>query len=142
MLRKGSFAEKEEEGRPALAEAETRLNAVIKDQSLAKSHSAAKRLLNLVRLRLRPEETLHELARAIIKKDATADFKQAVWDYTALFDKFVGEEADAPRHLVPPSLRVDELTDWLLTFQDPSAGAATHSLERWAKTHALPWLVA
>lgn len=142
MLRKGSFAEKEEEARPALAEAETRLNAVIKDQSLAKSHPAANRLLNLVRLRLRPEETLHGLAHAIIKKDAIADFKQAVWDYTALFDKFVGDEADTTKHAVPASLRADELTDWLLTFQDPSAGAATHSLERWEKTHTLPWLVA
>src|SRR6202521_4538974 len=35
LLRKGSFAEKEEEGRPSLAEAETRLNALIKDQSVA-----------------------------------------------------------------------------------------------------------
>src|SRR5258707_7744675 len=70
MLRKGSFAEKEEEGRPALADAEARLKTLIKDESVAKSHPAAKRLLNLVRLRLRPEETLHELARAIIKKDA------------------------------------------------------------------------
>jgi hypothetical protein len=142
MLRKGSFAEKEDEGRPALADAETRLNAVIKDQSAAKSRPAAKRLLNLVRLRLRPEETLHELARVIVKKDATADFKQAVWDYTALFDKFVGDESDATKHAVPASLKADELTDWLLTFQDPSAAAATQALERWEKTHALPWLIA
>ena len=142
MLRKGSFAEKEDEGRPALAEAETRLNAIIKDQSAASSPHAAKRLLNLVRLRLRPEETLHELARAITTKDATTDFKQAVWDYTALFDKFVGDESETPKHSAPAGLGSDELTDWLLTFQDASAGAATHSLERWEKTHALPWLVA
>lgn len=142
MLRKGSFAEKEADGRPALAEAETRLNAVIKDQSLASSHHAANRLLNLVRLRLRPEETLHDLAHAITKKDTTADFKQAVWDYTALFDKFVGDENDTTKHPVPAGMRADELTDWLLTFQDPAAGAATHALERWEKTHALPWLVA
>ena len=142
MLRKGSFAEKEDEGRPSLADAETRLNAVIKDQSLAKSHHAANRLLSLVRLRLRPEETLHDLAHAITKKDASADFKQAVWDYTSLFDKFVGDEDDTTKHPVPASLRADELTDWLLTFQDPSAGAATHALERWEKTHAPPWLVA
>ena len=142
LLRKGSFAEKEEEGRPSLAEAETRLDAITRDQSLAKSHQAAKRLLNLVRLRLRPEDTLHELAHAITKKDAAAGFKQAVWDYTALFDKFVGDEADTTKHSFPASLRSDELTDWLLTFQDSSAGAVTHSLERWEKTHALPWLVA
>jgi hypothetical protein len=142
MLRKGSFAEKEDEGRPALAEAETRLNALIKDHSLAKLHQAAQRLLNLVRLRLRPEDTLHELARGITKKDAIADFKQAVWDYTALFDKFVGDEADTTKHSISASLKSDELTDWLLTFQDPSVDAATHCLERWDKTHALPWLVA
>ena len=142
LLRKGSFAEKEEEGRPALAEAETRLNAVISDQSVASSHHAAKRLLNLVRLRLHPDETLHQLAHTIIKKDATADFKQAVWDYTALFDKFVGDDDDATKHSVPASLRSDELTDWIITFQEASADAVTHSLERWEKTHALPWLVA
>jgi hypothetical protein len=142
MLRKGSFADKQEEAQPALAEAETRLNGVIKDQSVASSHRAAERLLNLVRLRLRPEPTLHELAHAILKKDAIANFKQAVWDYTALIDKFVGDEDSTTRHSVPASLRNDELTDWLLTFQDPSAGAATHSLERWEKTHSLPWLVA
>src|SRR5712692_9641839 len=142
LLRKGSFAEKQEDGRPALAEAETRLNAVLKDQSAASSHHAAKRLLNLVRLRLHPEETLHELGQAIVKKDGRADFKQAVWDYTALFDKFVGDEDDATKRVVPASLRSDELTDWLLTFQDTSANASIHSLERWEKTRALPWLVA
>jgi hypothetical protein len=142
LLRKGSFAEKEDEARPALADAETRLNSILNDKSLAKSHHAATRLLNLVRLRLHPEETLHELAHTIIKKDATADFKQAVWDYTALFDKFVGDKDDTTKHSVPAGLRSDELTDWILTFQDASADAATHSQERWEKTHALQWLVA
>ncbi len=143
MLRKGSFAEKEEDGRPALADAETRLNSVLKDKSLAKSHHAATRLLNLVGLRLHAEETLHDLAHKIIQKDAAADFKQAVWDYTAIFDKFAGDEEDAAtKHPFPAGLRSDELTDWLATFQDTSADAATHSMERWNKTHALPWLVA
>jgi hypothetical protein len=142
MLRKGSFAEKESEGRPALADAETRLNAVIKDQSLANSHQAAKRLLNLVRLRLRPEETLHELARTIIKKDATADFKQAVWDYTVLFDTFVGDGSDPAKSTFPADLKSDDLSDWIGTLQDSSGEATAHALERWQKTQALPWLVA
>src|SRR5437588_11167321 len=50
MLRKGSFAEKVEDARPALAEAEDRLNAVLKDSSLKLSHHAAGRLWNLVRV--------------------------------------------------------------------------------------------
>src|SRR5713101_486083 len=143
LLRKGSFAEKEELGRPALAEAETQLRTLQSGEyKFSSMNLAVARLLNLTRLRLRPEETLHELAHAIVKKDATVDFKQAVWDYTALFDKFVGDEDTTTRHSVPASLRSDELTDWLLTFQDPSADAAAHALERWEKTHALPWLVA
>src|SRR5205807_1767808 len=71
MLRKGSFAEKPEDARPALAEAEDRLNAVLKDSSLKLSHHAAGRLLNLVRVRLHPEEKVHELGRAIVKKGAS-----------------------------------------------------------------------
>jgi hypothetical protein len=143
MLRKGSFAEKEEEGRPSLAEAETRLRTLQSGEYKFRSMDLAiARLLNLTRLRLHPEEKLHELAHTIAKKDAATDFKQAVWDYTALFDKFVGDEDETTKRSIPAGLRSDELTDWLLTFQDTSPNAAIHSLERWEKTHALPWLVA
>jgi hypothetical protein len=142
LLRKGSFAEKEEEGRPALAEAETRLNAIIKDKSMASSHHAAGRLLNLTRLRLHPEDKLHELAHAIMEKVGSADFKQDVWDYTVLLDKFLGDSEDATKVSPPATLKSDELTDWVLTFEDASADAATHAFQRWEQTRALPWLVA
>jgi hypothetical protein len=144
LLRKGSLADKEEDGRPALAEAETRLNAVLKDGSAAASH-ASKRLLNLVRLRLHPEEKLHEIAHALMKKDASPDFKQDVWDYTVLLDKFLGEDGEgdeATKPKLPAGLTTDELTDWVITFDDSSTAAATHSLDQWEKSKALPWLVA
>src|SRR5882672_241555 len=141
LLRKGSFAEKEEEGRPALAEAETRLNTIVKDKSLASVHRAAARLLNLTRLRLRPEEKLHELANVIVKRDASPDFKQDVWDYTVLLDKFLGDD-EATRLSAPATLKSDDLTDWVITFEAASAEAVTHSLQRWEQTKALPWLVA
>ena len=142
MLRKGSFAEKEEEGRPALADAEARLNAILKDNSVKASHHAATRLLNLARLRLHPEEKVHELAHTILKKDASTDFKQDVWDYTVLLDKFIGEDDETTKRPLPASLTSDELTDWILTFQDEAAIAFSHALERWEKTHAVAWLVA
>ncbi|MDX6404277.1 MAG: hypothetical protein QOH70_1732 [Blastocatellia bacterium] len=142
MLRKGSLAEKEEDGRPFLAEAETRLNAVLKDNSATASHHASKRLLNLVRLRLHPEEKLHELAHSLIKKDASADFKQDVWDYTALLDKFLGDSDESNKPVRPSGLNSDELTDWVLTFEDSSPAAATHALAQWEKSKSLPWLVA
>jgi hypothetical protein len=145
LLRKGSLADKEETARPAMAEAEARLNAILKDNSAAASHHAATRLLNLVRLRLHPEEKVHELAHTLVKKDASGDFKQAVWDYTILLDKFLGEddEADAAaKKALPAGLTGDELTDWVITFEDLSPAAAAHALQQWEKSKALPWLVA
>jgi len=145
MLRKGSLADKEEDGRPALADAEARLNGVLRDNSAKASHHAAARLLNLVRLRLHPEEKLHELAHSLVKKDASTDFKQDVWDYTALLDKFLGdgsESDDTAKPKPPAGLTGDELSDWVVTLQDASPAAATHSLDQWEKSKALPWLVA
>jgi hypothetical protein len=142
LLRKGSLAEKEEDGRPALAEAETRLNAILKDNSLTTSHHASARLLNLTRLRLHPVEKIHELAHSLVKKDASPDFKQDVWDYTALLDKYLEEGDDSTKPKRPDGLTSDELTDWVVTIQDSSPTAAAHSGEQWQKTKALPWLVA
>lgn len=142
MLRKGSLAEKEDQGKPALADAEIRLQAVVKDKTVARSHHAANRLLNLVKLRLRPEEKLHELAREIVKRNASSDLKQAVWDYTVLLDKFVGGDDAVNTAAVSADLRSDDLTDWVVTFQDEWDGAGKHAFDRWEKTKSLPWLVA
>jgi hypothetical protein len=142
MLRKGSLAEKEEDGRPALADAETRLQAIVQDKSLQRSHHAATRLLNLTRVRLRPEEKLHELSAAILKKGNNRDFKQTVWDYTRLLDKFAGEGEDVKFESIPASVREDDLTDWIISFQSDADVATSHSIDRWQKTKTLPWLVA
>jgi hypothetical protein len=149
MLRKGSFAEKEAEGRPFLAEAETRLNAILKDNSLKAVHHAATRLLNLVRLRLHPEEKLHEIANVLVKKNGSADFKQDVWDYTLLLDKFLGDGDDeADKKPVPSRLSsgstvwVDPLTAWILALQGNSPGRLDLSIQDWERDHSLPWLVA
>jgi hypothetical protein len=142
MLRKGSFADKPKEKRPALSDAENRLNAILKDNSLKAVQPAAARLLNLVRLRLHPEEAIHQLAQAIVKKDSGVDFKQSVWDYTVLLDKFLGDHDDDAVAKLPAGLTSDDLTDWIITLQDGSPAAATHSFDRWQKTKSLPWLVA
>jgi hypothetical protein len=149
MLRKGSLADKDEEGRPALAEAETRLNAILKDNSVAASHHATTRLLNLVRLRLHPEEKLHEIANTLVKKDASKDFKQDVWDYTVLLDKFLGDGSDdTDKKSIPAKVPggstvwVDPLTAWIIAFQSDSPSALNQSIEVWESDHSVPWLVA
>ena len=140
MLRKGSFAEKAEDGRPPLSEAEDRLNAILKDSSLRPSHHAAGRLLNLVRVRLHPEEKVHELAHAIVKKDASDDFKQSVWDYTVLLDKLIGDDEESKKPQIPAGLTSDELSDWIIAVE--RYGSAAHSIQRWEQTKSVPWLVA
>jgi hypothetical protein len=143
MLRKGSFAERPEDAAGPLSEAQDRLNTILKDSSLKLSHHAAGRLLNLARLRLHPEEKLHELARTIIRRDASEDFKQNVWDYTVLLDKFVGEDDESGKKAqLPASIRSDDLTDWIIAIQSESAATAAHAIERWEKTKSVPWLVA
>ncbi len=142
LLRKGSFAEKEEEGRPFLNDAETRLSAILKDSSLQASHHAAGRLFNLARLRAHPEEKLHELAHQIMKKDTSADFKQGVWDYTILLDKYLEVEDETVKRNLPASLGSDDLTDWIMTFEGDLDASEAHAIEKWQKTKALPWLVA
>jgi hypothetical protein len=142
MLRKGSFPEKAEDRRPALADAEDRLNAVLKDSSLKLSHHAAGRLLNLVRVRLHPEEKAHDLAHVILKKNASDDFKQSVWDYTVLLDKLIGEDDTGKKPPIPAGLTSDDLTDWIIAVESDAPGTASHSIQRWEQTKSLPWLVA
>lgn len=144
LLRKGSLAAEPEQGKPALADAEKRLKSIVDDDRLAKSHHAASRLLNLTRLRLRPEETVRNLAQTISKKGAAADFKQSVWDYTVLLDKWIldNEDGVVKSESVPAAVRSDDLTDWMVTFQDESDAATAHAIEQWQKKQNLPWLVA
>ncbi len=145
MLRKGSLAEDEQSAAPSLSDAETRLNAILKDNSLARVHPAAARLLNLVRLRLHPETKLHEIAHTIVKRDASKNFKQDVWDYTVLMDNFLGDassDEEPAQKQAPASLRNDELTDWIVTMEDGSHEAAAHAFQRWEQSNSLPWLVA
>lgn len=140
-----------------LSQAEDQLKKVLSDSKLVRIHTAAQRLLNLVRLRLYPDERLHELAHAVLKKSSGDAFKQDVWDYTVLLDKFIGisdelapysneaekfakfsqkfEELSAVR-------RQDDITDWILTFQVKGQRTLDHSLQKWAETSSLPWLVA
>jgi hypothetical protein len=143
MLRKGSFAEKPQDAAAPLSEAEEQLNAILKDSSLTLSHHAAARLLNLTRLRLHPEEKLHDLARAISRADASEDFKQTVWDYTVLLDKFMGDDDDSGKKpQLPPGLSSDDLTDWIIAIESESGNVASHSIERWQKSKSVTWLVA
>ena len=141
MLRKGSFAEKPEDAKPSLSEAEERLNSMLQDPALKFGHHGAQRLLNLVRVRLHPQDKAHELAQQIMKKDALEDFRQGVWDYTYLLDKLLGEDNDG-KQPPPAGMTTDDLTDSNIAIQSNNPSMGAHSMERWQKTKSIPWLVA
>jgi len=142
LLRKASLGP-DESKKEALTQAEQQLNKVLADQGLKSSHSASKRLLSIVRLRLHPEERLHELALSLASAHASANLKQDLWDYTVLLDQFIGDdEAHHQKATVQPAvLHTDDLTDWVVTFQSADAEALNHSLARWDATSSVPWLV-
>jgi hypothetical protein len=143
FLRKASLGP-EETKKPTLVEAEQQLNKIISTPQLSSSHTAAKRLLNLVGLRLHPEERLHELARTLASKGELTGLKQDLWDYTFLLDQFVGESDAHHSQAASPSLDLkgDDLTDWITTFQSDKPEALQHSLDRWHATSSMPWLIA
>jgi len=93
-------------------------------------------------VRLHPEEKVHELRHAIVKKDASQDFRQSVWDYTVLLDKLIGEDSEGKKPQIPAGLGSDDLTDWIIAIESDTPDVAAHSNQRWGQTKSLPWLVA
>jgi len=117
----------------SMAKAEAQLQTVLADNSLASIHPAAKRLAEFVRSRLHPQERFTELARLLVKPDASLD--QDLTDYRFLYDKFEdGKFGDAVH--VPLT---DDLSDWLSTFHNHGDA---HAVETWHSTKSLPWLLA
>jgi hypothetical protein len=139
LLRQGSLVPRHGDvDKAKLTEAQQTLNAILGDRNLQTIHPAARRLLTVVRARLEPAERLHELAQSLLTPNKGPTLKQDLWDYTLLLDRVTDERNGTETS----AARRDEVTDWILTFQDTSPGALEHALERWTATAALPWLVA
>jgi hypothetical protein len=139
LLRQGSLIPRYHDvDKAKLAEAKQTLQAILADKNLQVIHPATSRLLAVVRFRLEPDERLHELAHSLLTPNIGPVLKQQLWDYTLLLDGV----ADARQGPDISAARRDEVTDWILTFQDTSPNALEHALGRWTTTAALPWLVA
>lgn len=112
----------------ALAAAEKALEEILSDPAEKRWHASARGLLDFVRGHLRPEDRMVELGDALAKSQSGAAFRQALTDYTALWDR--EKKAPAAR---------SELADWITTFQ---AGDAPHAIERWRAGGNVAWLAA
>jgi hypothetical protein len=140
FLRKASLGS-DDQKMASLTAAEKQLNTILGSEELKSSHENARRLLNLVRLRLHPKDVVHELAISLAGKNGDPNLKQELWDYTVLLDQFVGDEP-ASSKTTAAELGGDALTDWILTFQSATPDSRAHAIERWQTTSSLPWLIA
>jgi hypothetical protein len=138
LLRKASLGP--DESRTAtLTQAESQFKKVLADKRLTTLHATTERLLNLVRLRLRPAERRAELAQVLLNKKPNEHLKQDLWDYTILLDGVV-DSTESQKPKVPGS-ETDDLTNWLLTFQAEGPEALENSLARWESTKSPLWLM-
>ncbi len=122
----------------SLKDAEATLNRLLSNDEWTETHDAARRLLNIVRLRLYPELKLRELGESL-RQNPGPTIKQDLWDYILLLDRFLGDDSaeTKPEDDFAPQ---DELSDWIVTFQSVSESARAHATERWRQTASLPWL--
>ena len=145
---------------PSFDEAEVRLRAIVSDNNQKDLHRAARRLLGYIAFRRAPEKRTHELGRLLSVRRVSPDFEQDMIDYTFGLDRALGEgpsrwdadtskeEGSAVRKWRQSRYRAlrsfalaDEMTDWVLTFQESGAEGRTHAVSRWNKQRTLPWLV-
>ncbi len=143
QLRKGSLGPTSEK-EASLTDAEKRLKEILSDSRLESTHQAAVRLMNLVQLRLHPDEKLRNLAISL-SKGGSSSTKQDLWDYTVLLDQFLGDsDSSEDKKASPPpdAVKRDDLSDWITTFESPLPDALNHSLERFAATKSTAWLLA
>lgn len=141
LVRKASLGAAEVKN-DSLSAAEKQLRAVLADRKLVDSHSAATRLLDVVRFRLHPEERLHELSQSLLVKNQGEALKQALWDYTLLLDNFLGGGDSELKTKPGEEVRGDDLTDWIASLELSTDQETEHSLLKWTTTHSNAWLIA
>ncbi|MCC6998108.1 MAG: hypothetical protein IT370_26070 [Deltaproteobacteria bacterium] len=135
MLRKAALA-----GPDALyAVAEQRLRALAADATRPALHRAAGLLLERVEASA-PQLHASKLAArlAAVHPDDPSALGRWLDDYTLRLDVELSDDATVLAALHAES----ELTDWVLTMQEPGSLAQAHALLRWNVTRSGPWLIA
>jgi TolA-binding protein len=139
----------------ALAQAETRLRAVLADKDLQEFQAPTQRLLGFVQIRLHRRQRFRELETSLSRGGTSQTFRQDLTDYLWLLDRPVLTKTVAtpsPSAGQPPTkgstldeesrFEPGDMTDWIFTFQQTDDSAMKHALRRWQETKSVPWLVA
>lgn len=129
--------------------AEKQLRGILKDPSLATIHPAAQKLLNYVEGRLHPDQRLHDVAQQLAGHTPSGDIAQDLVDFNWFIRQQVWSSGDVNspkfddwRKTLAERGLLDDLTDWVLSFQQQSPDALAHAEERWQATKSEAWLVA
>ncbi|MDR3557257.1 MAG: tetratricopeptide repeat protein [Syntrophobacteraceae bacterium] len=139
--------------RERLTAAERRFQEVLDRSDMAGLHASAREMINLIHFRLAPDARRSELGVSLLAPDNSAQrIQQDLNDYIWLLDmfrrKFLGDDDDPGKKargeakLIASLDGVDELTDWIFTFQISSGAALDHALKRYDAGQSIPWLVA
>ncbi|HEY6305169.1 MAG TPA: hypothetical protein VI488_01770 [Candidatus Angelobacter sp.] len=147
MIRKGTLPDTLD--KDALHNAEARLTKIMNDPTASNMHDAARRIFTYLALRIRPQERNVELAKSLAGPKPDRDFTQDLIDYAWSLDRLIGDQPvsgtpdfDESQSRLAQARDANEMTDWLMTFQESGPGWLDHAIERWRKLHSLPWLVA
>lgn len=145
-----------------LQQAAARLRDIEADASMSEFHKSAHGLLDLVRFRLDAAGRQKELDKILSASGENLNIYNDLTDFVWLLDKpereayetgtaldekeakAAGQEYHYDYHLklrdLPPSVRQDDLTDWLYTYQ--AVDGFAHAYEKWKATESAHWLVA
>ena len=123
--------------------AEKQLQSILKDPALAAVHPASQKLLNYVEARLHPDQRLREVAQQLEGSGPASDFVQNLIDFNWLLNHRFGRSDDGTlKPDATPNAGLDDLTNWVVSFQQPSPEALRHAVERWRATKSEAWLMA
>jgi hypothetical protein len=120
----------------ALEEAEKQLRSIIADPDQKSFHERAERLLKTAIAKLRPVETMAGVGRDLASGQ-TNNVPDLGASYTWMYDLLSSKQGQ-----IEKVAAVDDLTDWIHTFQLVGGAPSGYAYRRWQATHAQPWLIA
>jgi hypothetical protein len=124
-----------------LRRADQELQAILSDSGLKSVHPSAQRLIEYVRLRLRPAQYFMSLATELEQATKQDHVAQKLQDFTFLLDKW--QATGRLGGVALDELRSQsELTDWLITFQEQTPASLEHAVQRWSAGSKTAWLLA
>jgi hypothetical protein len=131
----------------ALSKAKDLLNSIVKDPKLESVHKDATGLLQYLEGRLDPEKRLLALTNVLFDPADAGNFQQNLTDYIYLLSPYFPDsdpysDVKAKPKDLSQSLRSNDLTDWLATFNGNSVEDKSQVIEKWRKTRSMPWLIA